>query len=213
MPSLPLSLAAEKPGRSVSTRIKLCRSWGPALSGLVRQKTSTLSARVPLVMNILDPSMTHSPPSFTAVVRVWVGSDPAPGSVMPVARMAWPSTRGGRSFSFCSGGGEELNHLRTEGGGQDGLADSRVHGPELLGDKAVFQKAQAGSAVFLPDENPHKAQFASLFPQLLIKLLFPVELHGMLRKLPFGKLLGRPDDIPLFLAQIKVHNISVQTGD
>ncbi len=60
------------------------------------------SARVPLVMNILVPEITHSSPSRTAVVRAAEMSLPASGSVMAAPMMASPVVSGGRYRRFCS---------------------------------------------------------------------------------------------------------------
>jgi hypothetical protein len=49
-----------------------------------------------LVMNCLAPSITHSPPSKAARVRVFPASDPASGSVSPNAPSFTPAHRSGR---------------------------------------------------------------------------------------------------------------------
>src|SRR5581483_1932321 len=55
-----------------------------------------------LVMNCLEPLITHSPSSSTA--RVWVlpASEPASGSVSPNAPSFSPRHSGGSQSSFCS---------------------------------------------------------------------------------------------------------------
>ena len=55
-----------------------------------------------LVMNILEPSITHSPSSSRAVVRVAPASEPAPGSVSPNAASRLPGARSGSHRSRCS---------------------------------------------------------------------------------------------------------------
>jgi hypothetical protein len=55
-----------------------------------------------LVMNALDPSMTHSSPSSRAVVRVAPASVPPPGSVRPNAPMTSPVLIRGSHSRFCS---------------------------------------------------------------------------------------------------------------
>ena len=54
------------------------------------------------VMNAFEPSITHSPPSRRAVVRVAPGSDPPPGPVSPNAPSASPRQSGGSHRRFCS---------------------------------------------------------------------------------------------------------------
>ena len=55
-----------------------------------------------LVMNCFAPSITHSPPSRRAVVRVAPASDPASGSVRPNPASARPASRSGRCSSRCA---------------------------------------------------------------------------------------------------------------
>ena len=56
-----------------------------------------------LVMNAFSPSITHSPPSSVARVRVPPASLPASGSVSPKAPSARPAHRSGSQRSCCSG--------------------------------------------------------------------------------------------------------------
>ncbi len=53
-------------------------------------------------MKILEPLITYSSPSRTAVVRVPEASDPAMDSVSPNAPIFSPVARGIRYFFFCS---------------------------------------------------------------------------------------------------------------
>ena len=55
-----------------------------------------------LVMNCLAPSITHSPPSSLAVVRVAPASEPASGSVSPKAASRSPLQSRGSHSPFCS---------------------------------------------------------------------------------------------------------------
>jgi hypothetical protein len=55
-----------------------------------------------LVMNDFAPSITHSPPSSTALVCVAPESDPAPGSVSPNPAMRSPLASGTSHRCFCS---------------------------------------------------------------------------------------------------------------
>ncbi len=57
---------------------------------------------MPLVMNVLDPDSTQSPPSRRAVVRRPCRSEQAPGSVMAIAVIISPRTNGGSHRFFCS---------------------------------------------------------------------------------------------------------------
>lgn len=68
----------------------------------VRAKSSTTSAQVPLVMNILVPLMTYESPSRTAFVVRFPASEPVPGSVRPKQPIASPAVSRGNHCRFCS---------------------------------------------------------------------------------------------------------------
>ena len=55
-----------------------------------------------LVMNCLAPSITHSPSSSRARVRVLPASEPASGSVSPKAASLRPAHSSGSQSRFCS---------------------------------------------------------------------------------------------------------------
>ena len=55
-----------------------------------------------LVMNCLAPSITHSPSSSFARVRVLPASEPASGSVRPNAASFLPAQSSGSQSCFCS---------------------------------------------------------------------------------------------------------------
>ncbi len=55
-----------------------------------------------LVMNCFAPSITHSPSSSRARVRVLPASEPASGSVRPKAASLRPEHSSGSHSSFCS---------------------------------------------------------------------------------------------------------------
>ncbi len=57
--------------------------------------TNWLIAVPTLVMNCLDPLITHSSPSWRAFVRRPPASDPPPGSVRPKPASFSPRARGG----------------------------------------------------------------------------------------------------------------------
>jgi len=54
------------------------------------------------VMNIFEPSITHSPSSSRAVVRVAPASEPASASVSPKAASFLPEARSGSHSRLCS---------------------------------------------------------------------------------------------------------------
>jgi hypothetical protein len=64
--------------------------------------TSTVRSVPELVMNALEPLITHSPSSSRAVVRVAPASEPPPGSVSPNAPSASPVHSRGSHSCFCS---------------------------------------------------------------------------------------------------------------
>ena len=87
---------------SVGTRIWLIRRCGGA-SGSVTAITIPKAAPSAEEENHLCPSITHSSPSSTAVVRRPVGSAPeTSGSVIEKNERAVPSTSGRRKRSFWS---------------------------------------------------------------------------------------------------------------
>ena len=64
--------------------------------------TSPVMAVPELVMNDLDPLITQSSPSTTAVVRTLPASDPLPDSVRPKAPSISPAASLGSQVAFCS---------------------------------------------------------------------------------------------------------------
>ena len=74
-------------------------SSSPVRAVIVTSRESSVPA---LVMNIFDPSITQSPSSSRAAVRVAPASDPAPGSVSPNAASALPEARSGSHRRRCS---------------------------------------------------------------------------------------------------------------
>ena len=74
----------------------LARRWGGA-SGSVTAMTMAKAAPCAPVMNHLCPFSTHSEPSSTAVVRIWVGSEPdTSGSVIAMHDRTSSATNGSR---------------------------------------------------------------------------------------------------------------------
>ena len=76
--------------------------FGP--SPPVRAKTRHTSAQVPLVMKILEPSITQPAPSssFLALVVRLPASDPVSGSVSPKHPSDVPAAMPGTHRCFCS---------------------------------------------------------------------------------------------------------------
>lgn len=58
---------------------------------------------MPLVMKVLEPSITHSSPWRRAVVRMALRSDPADGSDSASAQIVSPLMTPGSQRAFCSG--------------------------------------------------------------------------------------------------------------
>jgi hypothetical protein len=57
---------------------------------------------MPLVMKVLEPDSTQSPPSRRACVRTACRSLPAPGSLIAIAVIISPEQKGGSQRCFCS---------------------------------------------------------------------------------------------------------------
>ena len=60
------------------------------------------SAMAPLVIHILAPLMTQSPPFFFACVFMLAGSEPPCGSVRPKQPIFLPRAMSGSQRCFCS---------------------------------------------------------------------------------------------------------------
>lgn len=80
---------------------------------VVRAKSRTTSAQVPLVMNILEPLTTQSAPSRTAFVVRFPASEPVPGSVSPKQPSASPEVSRGSQARFCSSSPQVARVLAT----------------------------------------------------------------------------------------------------
>ena len=92
-PRLKPSLVASMPNRVMP--------FGP-FSGSVRAAVMIRSPEKPLVMKVLEPLMTHSSPSRTAVVFSAARSEPPDGSVMPMPSRISPEATPGSQRCFCS---------------------------------------------------------------------------------------------------------------
>ena len=86
----------EKPGVPAGTR----KPRTPSSS--VRAQTTATSAMPPLVIHILVPLSTQSPPSRRALVRIPAGLEPKSGSVRPKQPTTSPAAMGGSQRRFCS---------------------------------------------------------------------------------------------------------------
>ena len=116
-----------------------------------------------LVMNCFAPSITHSPPSSRARVRVLPASDPASGSVSPNAASRSPEVRRGSHSCFCSSRPEQVDRLRAERGVRaERDRDRRVDARELLDRDGVGERVRARAAVVLGERDPHPAELAEL---------------------------------------------------
>ena len=93
-------LLTENPGASFSTMNALMPKCLASL--LVLAKTTVTSAIGPLVMNILAPFRMYVSPFLTAVVWIEAASEPALGSVRPMAPIHSPVASLGRYFSLCA---------------------------------------------------------------------------------------------------------------
>jgi len=71
------------PGVPLRSTIKAVMPFAAGTLRSVSAKTIQVSAKPELVVKILEPLMTHSSPSLTAVVCAPCTSEPAPGSVRP----------------------------------------------------------------------------------------------------------------------------------
>src|SRR3954452_19044803 len=102
-PSLSYAGSATNPDVPEGTTIVLT-SAVPSSRVPVRAVTVTTEviSDPELVMNCLEPLITHASSTSSARVRVAAASDPAPGSVRPNPASARPATRSGSHVAFCS---------------------------------------------------------------------------------------------------------------
>ncbi len=101
-PTFASTRPSANPGVPRSTAMRLMAREEEVACGSVRQATITRSAVLPLVMKVLDPSITHASPSRTAVVRRAARSLPPPGSVIAIAVVSSPLAKPGSQRTFCS---------------------------------------------------------------------------------------------------------------
>src|SRR5207342_1343479 len=85
-----------------TTKPRIAACPEPVEGSSVWAQTIATSARVPLVIHILEPFSTQSSPSFLACVFIEPGSLPASDSVSPKQPIASPVAIRGSHSSFCS---------------------------------------------------------------------------------------------------------------
>ena len=102
-PTLEYSGPTVSPGVPAGTMIAEISGLPPDLPVIASAVTRDVIDVPELVMNALEPSITHSPPSRRAVVRIPPAmSDPPPGSVSPNAAIRSPWQRSGSQRLRCS---------------------------------------------------------------------------------------------------------------
>ena len=111
------------------------------------------------VMNILEPSITHSPFSARAVVRVAPASEPASGSVRPkAARRSPEASCGSHSRALLLVAEEHDRHRPERGVRGDRDRERGVDPRELLDAERVGQRVAARAAVGLRDRHAEQAE-------------------------------------------------------
>ena len=101
-------------------------------------QTIATSARLPLVIHILAPLMTQSPPSRFALVFMLAGSEPPCGSVRPKQPMISPRAMRRQvalALLFGAVGVDRVHAQRALH--RDEAADAGIAALELLADQAV----------------------------------------------------------------------------
>ena len=114
-------------------------------------------------MNCLAPSITHSPSSSRARVRVLPASEPASGSVRPKAASLRPRAQLGQPLGLLLVGPPEVDRHRPErgvGGHRD--ADRGVDAGQLLDREGVGERVGPAAAVLLRERDPHQPELAQL---------------------------------------------------
>ena len=127
----------------------------------------TRPACAPLVMKVLEPLMTHSSPSRLAVVfRPW-RSEPASGSVMPIAVIISPLQNFGSQRCFCS---SVVRRVRYGAQTSEWIVKRRgVRHPgarQLLVEDRVVAEVDVAAAVLLRDRDAQEPGIARGLPHL-----------------------------------------------
>ncbi len=184
MPRSPMNwqrCSTENPGVLVSTmKAVICFFSFPfTIFGGVWAMTTMSSACVPLVHQSFSPLMIQPLPSgdFTAVVCIFAGSEPTPGSVRANAEMA-PLAQARQVLLLLLFGAEELERLRHADGlvrRQPGHARAAPGGHQTDG-AVVVGGAESEAAVLLRDLHAPGAELLESVEELARVLAGPVDL-------------------------------------
>ena len=135
-------------------------SSSPVRAVIVTQPLISVPA---FVMNILEPSITHSPSSARAVVRVAPASEPASGSVRPKAASALARGQPRQPLGALLLVAEEHDRHRAERGvRRDGDREGGVDARQLLDAERVGERVAARAAVGLGDGHAEQAELCRL---------------------------------------------------
>ena len=190
--------------------IRFETSSSPVRAVIVTQAEMSVPA---FVMKIFAPSITHSPSSSRAVVRVAPESEPASGSVRPNAASRLPEARSGSHCRFCSSlPKSQIGSVpeRVVRGDRD--RDGRVDARQLLDRDRVRDGVGAAAAVLLRDRHPHQPELGQLGHQLVGEAVLAVELLRDRRDLLLGELAdGVADELVLRL-EVEVHAESLEAS-
>ena len=128
-------------------------------AGSVTAKMEKMSAKPPLVIQILDPFRIQWSPSRTARVRMRAASEPAWGSVRPKAAIFSPRASGFRYLVLLRRRAVQVDgHGADADVGADGGHGAGAALAQLLGQDGVADLARAGPAVLPRErhaEEPH----------------------------------------------------------
>ena len=131
-------------------------SSAPVRAVIVTQPLISVPA---FVMNILEPSITHSPSSARAVVRVAPASEPASGSVSPKAARRSPEASCGSHSARWRSSPKSVDRHRAERRVRgDGDRERRVDARELLDAERVGERVAARAAVGLRHGHAEQAE-------------------------------------------------------
>ena len=131
----------------------------PWMPSSVCAQTIAMCARLPLVIHILAPLMTQSPPSFFALVFMLAGSEPPCGSVRPKQPMISPAAMPRQVLLlllFAAVGEDRVHAQRALHRGE--AAQAGIAALQLLADQAVADAVHAGAAVFLGNGRAEQAE-------------------------------------------------------
>ena len=156
----------------------------------VRTAVVIQSARMPLVMNILPPLTTYSPPRRSARVVSAATSEPPPASVMPSAMIFSPASTGGATAAFISSVPSARDRRQADAVGHQRRGQpARADAGQLLrlGQRVEDVEAVAVAAVFLRVAEAQDAGGGGLAVE------FAGELAGVLPRVDVGRDLARDE--------------------